>query len=295
MMRIGFLGVGTMGKPIACNMLAAFPNEKFYFYARKENVKRELADLGAVYVENIPELGNLCNVIFVLLGNGEQCKKCIIEENGLVHSMNGGIIVVSSTIGYDDITHIENICNQQGIALLDAPISGGVEKAQRGNLTFIVSGKQTAYQKIECLLKAVANKIYFVNETVGTAQKIKLLNQILVGIHMSATAEVFSLGERMGLDLYEMYQILIHSAGASNILINRGPSLIARDFSARSTLSIMKKDLTLAYELSTQYMESPRLAELCRQMFCQAVDILNPQEDASAIIKLYEKAESKNE
>lgn len=287
-MKIGFLGLGTMGKPMAQNLLCSFPDNCFYFYARKNDVIAEFSNMGAIYTCSLKQLGQLCDVIFIILGTGEQCKECITGKEGLLSSMNKGILIITSTIGRYDLAYIETKCKQRSINVLDAPISGGVKKAYDGSLTFMVSGSIQVFEKVKFLFKAIAENVYFINEEIGSAQEIKLLNQMLVGIHMSATAEIFSLGEKMGLDPNIIYLVLSHSAGSSYIFENRGPTIIQRDFSTRSTLAIMKKDLTLACDLLEEYGQKKGLTNICKNFFEQAVSKINPQEDASAIIKLFE-------
>lgn len=171
-MKLGFLGLGMMGMPIVKNILAKGESE-LYFFARRAEVIQKTNALGGKQVKSLKELGKTCDIIFVLLGNGEQCVDCILGDNGILSEMEHGMIVISSTIGVRFMEHIYKSCNEKGIHLIDAPISGGTAKASEGTLTMMLSGEEDAIAVLRPLLEAAGTSM---DNVVKTTVFIKEMN-----------------------------------------------------------------------------------------------------------------------
>ena len=230
-MKLGFLGLGMMGMPIVENILAKGESE-LYFFARRAEVIQKTNALGGKQVKSLKELGKTCDIIFVLLGNGEQCVDCILGDNGILSEMEHGMIVISSTIGVRFMEHIYKSCNEK-----------------------------------------------------GDAQKVKLLNQLLVGIHMQATAEAFTVAKNIGVDLKMVYDVICKSAGASKMFETRFLSLMEEDYHVRGSVDIIKKDLSLCEEMADTPLV---LGKAAKEIFENTSEKYDGNEDMCAIVKMYE-------
>lgn len=283
-MKIGFLGLGMMGMPIVDNILTKGEQE-LYFFARREEVIQKANALGGKQVKSLKELGKACDIIFVLLGNGEQCVECILGDNGILSEMEQGMIVISSTIGVRFMEHIYKSCSEKGIHLIDAPISGGTAKASEGTLTMMLSGEEDAIAVLRPYLQAFCENLYVVGNVPGDSQKIKLLNQLLVGIHMQATAEAFTVAKNIGIDLKMAYDVICKSAGASKMFETRFLSLMEEDYHVRGSVDIIKKDLSLCEEMSDTPLV---LGKAAKEIFEDTSEKYDGSEDMCAIVKMYE-------
>ena len=155
-----------MGMPIVENILAKGESE-LYFFARRAEVIQKTNALGGKQVKSLKELGKTCDIIFVLLGNGEQCVDCILGDNGILSEMEHGMIVISSTIGVRFMEHIYKSCNEKGIHLIDAPISGGTAKASKGTLTMMLSGEGRRNSSAKTISSSLLRKFICSREYAG--------------------------------------------------------------------------------------------------------------------------------
>ncbi len=151
-----------MGMPIVENILAKGESELYFFCTQSGSYPKNKCLGWKKQVKSLKELGKTCDIIFVLLGNGEQCVDCILGDNGILSEMEHGMIVISSTIGVRFMEHIYKSCNEKGIHLIDAPISGGTAKASKGTLTMMLSGEEDAIAVLRPYLQVFCENLYVV-------------------------------------------------------------------------------------------------------------------------------------
>jgi 3-hydroxyisobutyrate dehydrogenase len=174
-----------------------------------------------------------------------------------------------------------------GLRYVDAPISGGAAKAASGQMTMMTAGKPEAYALAEPFLNAMAAKVYKLGDSAGAGSKVKIINQLLAGVHIAAAAEAMALGLREGVDAAALYEVITHSAGNSWMFENRMAHVLAADYTPLSAVDIFVKDLGLVLDTARATTVPLPLASTAHQMFMQASTGGFGREDDSAVIKIF--------
>ena len=170
---------------------------------------------------------------------------------------------------------------------LDAPISGGAAKAASGQMTMMTSGRPEAYAKAGAVLDAMAAKVYKLGDSAGPGSKVKIINQLLAGVHIAAAAEAMALGLREGVAADALYEVITNSAGNSWMFENRMAHVIAGDYTPLSAVDIFVKDLGLVLDTARASKFPLPLSATAHQMFMQASSAGHGREDDSAVIKIF--------
>ena len=170
---------------------------------------------------------------------------------------------------------------------LDAPISGGAAKAASGQMTMMSAGRPEAYAKAGKALDAMAAQVYKLGDRAGNGSKVKIINQLLAGVHVAAGAEAMALGLREGVDPAALYEVITHSAGNSWMFENRMPHVLAADYTPLSAVDIFVKDLGLVLDTARASKFPLPLASTAHQMFMQASSAGHGREDDAAVIKIF--------
>jgi 3-hydroxyisobutyrate dehydrogenase len=176
---------------------------------------------------------------------------------------------------------------ERGLLYLDAPISGGAARAAAGEMTMMTSGRPEAYARCEPMLNAMAARVYKLGDRAGAGSKVKIINQLLAGVHIAAAAEAMALGLREGLDAAALYDVITHSAGNSWMFENRMAHVLAGDYAPLSAVDIFVKDLGLVLDTARASKFPLPLASTAHQMFMQASSAGHGGEDDSAVIKIF--------
>lgn len=283
-MKIGMIGTGAIGLPIAKRIIAH--DFDFYFYARRNTVISQLQEFGAQYV-GLQEMGEICDVVLLFLNTYAQCLECV---NEILPTMREGTVVVGSTISPYEMCDLLNICRQGGVEAVAAPVTGGVKGGEEGTLTIITSGSHALVNKLEPLFSSFGKRIVYAGTDIRAAHTMKLLVQLLVGINTAAMCEVLTLGVKNGLDPNLIYSTVCSSAGTTRIFENRGGTVIARNYERRGTVDILCKDLGYCVEMGNRSNCPIPIGQLCSNIFQMGGHMLNDTtQDFSAIIQLYEK------
>jgi 3-hydroxyisobutyrate dehydrogenase len=174
-----------------------------------------------------------------------------------------------------------------GLLYLDAPISGGAAKAASGQMTMMTAGTPAAYARCGGALDAMAAKVYRLGDRAGAGSKVKIINQLLAGVHIAAAAEAMALGLREGVDAAALYEVITHSAGNSWMFENRMAHVLAADYTPLSAVDIFVKDLGLVLDTARATKFPLPLASTAHQMFMQASTAGFGREDDSAVIKIF--------
>ena len=193
------------------------------------------------------------------------------------------------TVGRDHVIELQKQAAAAGVSMLDCPVSGGSRGAQAGTLTVMASGADELFERCRPILEAFSSRVIHVGKNVGDGQAVKAINQLLVGVHMCAAAEAFTVARKCGLDLRTVYDTICSSAGMSRIFENRGEFLIARDFSTRSTLEIQLKDTDIACKTADAVGAPVLLGNTARELFKLAVKKYPPRDDSLEVVRLYEE------
>jgi L-threonate 2-dehydrogenase len=220
--------------------------------------------------------------------NAAQTEAVLFGEGGAAAAMTAGsVFVMCSTVDPGWSNALEQRLAQNGILYLDAPISGGAAKAAKGEITMMTSGHADAYAKAGSALDAMAGKVYRLGPAAGDGSKVKMINQLLAGVHIAAAAEAMALGLRQGVDPAALYDVITHSAGNSWMFENRMAHVLAADYTPLSAVDIFVKDLGLVLDTARASKFPLPLASTAHQMFLQASCSGFGREDDSAVIKIF--------
>lgn len=286
-MKVGMIGLGSMGRHIAKHIL----EDRFMLtvYDIRSECMQESVEGGAVRAGNAREVGDNSQIVILMVNSYAQCLDCLTGQDGLLQGMeDGGILIVCSTIAFDEAKAIESLCLKERLRMLDAPVSGGTKGAMDRTLTVMAAGSDETYNICLPVLRCMGNNIIHVGSQIGHGQQIKAINQLLVGIHMVATAEAFCMGAKCGLDLQLLFDTIKTCAGTSRIFENRGQNIIDRDFSTRSTLSIQVKDMDVCMKTADSVKAPIFLGNTCRELFKIAEAKYTNTDDSISVIKIYE-------
>jgi L-threonate 2-dehydrogenase len=182
---------------------------------------------------------------------------------------------------------LESRLAERGVLYLDAPISGGAAKAASGQMTMMTAGKPEAYAKAGGMLDAMAANVYRLGSSAGNGSKVKIINQLLAGVHIAAAAEAMALGLREGVDAAALYEVITHSAGNSWMFENRMAHVLAGDYTPLSAVDIFVKDLGLVLDTARASKFPLPLSATAHQMFMQASSAGHGREDDAAVIKIF--------
>jgi 3-hydroxyisobutyrate dehydrogenase-like beta-hydroxyacid dehydrogenase len=286
-MNVGIIGLGSMGRHVAKNIFE--DGFMLTVYDVRTECIQEFIKMGAGEAKNAKEVGLNSEIVILLVNSYDQCLACLTGKNGLFEGMKDGIIIVSSTISFDEVKIIEKMCLEAGLRMLDAPVSGGTKGAMDRTLTVMAAGDLAVYTTCLPVLRSIGNNIIHIGSEIGQGQKMKAINQLLVGIHMVATAEAFCLAERCGLNLQLVFKTIKTCAGTSRIFENRAKSIIDKDFSTKSSLQIQVKDMDISLK-TAKYFDAPIfLGNICRELFKTAGDKYIATDDSISVIKIYEE------
>ena len=250
MTQIGFIGLGIMGRGMTHNLLKA--GHKVTVWNRTAARMDEFAAAGAQTASSPAELAAHCDVILVCVSDTPDVEEVLFGENSVSAGIKSGALVVDhSTISPQKTVEMAKQLNTQGVAYLDAPISGGSEGAKNGTLSIMVGGEAVDFERAMPILQAYGKTITHVGAQ-GAGQMAKLVNQILVVVNQLAASEALLFAQAGGLDLAKTIDAVKGGAAGSWMLANRGPQMIVRDFHPGFTIDLQQKDLRLVLEAADE-------------------------------------------
>ena len=212
----------------------------------------------------------------------------LFGEGGCAATLRpGSTFVMCSTVDPNWSIALEARLAALDILYIDAPISGGAAKAASGEMTMMTAATPEAYAAVGPLLDAMAAKVYRLGDRAGAGSKVKIINQLLAGVHIAAAAEAMALGLREGVDAAALYEVITHSAGNSWMFENRMAHVLAGDYTALSAVDIFVKDLGLVLDVARATKFPLPLSSTAHQMFMQASTAGYAREDDSAVIKIF--------
>jgi 3-hydroxyisobutyrate dehydrogenase len=229
-----------------------------------------------------------CPVVVSVVVNAQQTEAVLFGPDGAASAMgSGSAFVMCSTVDPNWSVALEARLESLGLLYLDAPISGGAAKAASGDMTMMTAGKPAAYERCAGLLEAMAAKVYRLGNSAGNGSKVKIINQLLAGVHIAAAAEAMALGLREGVEAGALYEVITHSAGNSWMFENRMAHVLSGDYTPLSAVDIFVKDLGLVLDTARASKFPLPLASTAHQMFMQASTAGFAREDDSAVIKIF--------
>lgn len=228
------------------------------------------------------------DALVILVVNAAQVRQVLFGEDGVAHLMKpGSAVMVSSTISSADAQEIAAALTALNLNMLDAPVSGGAVKAAQGEMTVMASGSEAAFTRLKPVLDAVASNVYRISDTPGAGSTVKIIHQLLAGVHIAAAAEAMALAARAGIPLDVMYDVVTHAAGNSWMFENRMQHVVDGDYTPRSAVDIFVKDLGLVADTAKALRFPLPLASTALNMFTSASNAGYGKEDDSAVIKIF--------
>ncbi len=284
--NIGVIGLGAMGLGIAKTLRRA--GYRVHACDLRFDVARAFAAEGGVACEAPAHVAQHCELIVGVVVNAAQTEAVLFGEQGAAaHMQPGSLYIMCSTVDPSWAVALEARLAERNILMLDAPISGGAAKAATGEMTMMTAGRPAAYAKAGGALDAMAAKVYRLGDAAGAGSKVKIINQLLAGVHIAAAAEAMALGLREGVDPAALYDVITHSAGNSWMFENRIAHVLAGDYRPLSAVDIFVKDLGLVLDTARATKFPLPLAATAHQMFMQASSAGHGGEDDSAVIKIF--------
>ncbi len=285
-MDAGLVGLGAMGRGMAASLRRGGHNVHV-FDVRPEAV-RDFAAEGGVACASPAEAARSCDVLVSVVVNAAQTEAVLFGENGAAAAMRpGSVFVMCSTVDPTWSIALEKRLEAMGILYLDAPISGGAARAASGEITMMTSGRPEAYAKCGALLDSMAARVYRLGDRAGPGSTVKIVNQLLAGVHIAAAAEAMALGIRAGVAPADIYEVITHSAGNSWMFENRMAHVLAGDYAPLSAVDIFVKDLGIVLDTARASKFPLPLASTAHQMFMQASSAGHGREDDAAVIKIF--------
>lgn len=285
-MKIGFIGLGIMGKPMAKNILKSGIGQ-LYVNTRNKAVVEELVSAGASYA-TYQELGENCDVILTMLPNSPQVKSVMLGENGVAESMKpGSVFIDMSSINPVASKEIAAALAEKGVEMLDAPVSGGEPKAIDGSLSFMVGGKQEIFDACKPLLLTMGASVVRCGE-VGAGNTTKLANQIIVACNIQALSEALTLAQKAGVDPELVFQAIRGGLAGSTVMNAKAPMMIAGNDKPGFKIDLHIKDLNNALNCAHTVGAPVPMTAQVQEIMQWLHNHEGGQKDHSAIAQYYE-------
>lgn len=287
-MKVGFIGIGAMGKPMAKNIMSAgYP---LVVNDVNEAVIQELVAAGAKRADSPCELARQVDVVITMLPNSAIVEAVVFGEQGIFAGAKPGFAIIDmSSVAPTFTQKMAKAASERQIDYIDAPVSGGVKGATNGILTIMVGGEMDVVKHYHPLLEVLGNKIYHVGK-VGSGDAVKIINNLLLGVNMAAVAEAFALGTKLGLDPEVLLEVINVSSGSSYALAAKMPNFVFKgQFEPGFAIDLQYKDLELAIQTAKESKVPMILTNIAQQVYEQARAAGLGREDISAIIKPLEE------
>lgn len=287
-MKIGFIGLGAMGRPMAKNVRKA--GFDLAVCDVNQEAVNEMTALGAVAKATAAEVAAESDIICTSLPNSSILKSVVLGPDGIINGIKAGALVVDlSSVEPAVARDLSGALKAKGASLIDAPVSGGVSGAAAGTLTIMVGASDQELAQATPVLKAIGKTISHVGQ-VGSGQAMKLVNNLLLGANMAAVAEALTLGAKLGLAPGTMIDIIGQSSGRSYALEAKAPNFILKgNFAPGFAVDLQYKDLELAVSTAKSLAQPLPMANAAQQIFEIARAKGWGREDISAIIKFFEE------
>ena len=286
-MKVGFIGLGLMGRPMALHLEKA--GHELHLWARRPESLAPFAAVNAKTHASPADVAQQAEVVIVMVADAPDVEKVCLGADGLAAGGKAGLVVVDmSTINPNAARSIGQRLAEKGIEFVDAPVSGGETGAINAALTIMVGGKPEAFEKVKPLLEKMGKSVTLIGDS-GAGQVAKACNQILTGVGVLAVAEAFNFAAKSGVDAGKVREALLGGFAYSKILENHGQRMLDRNFKPGFKSWMHEKDLNIvmqtAHELGLCLPGSAATA----QMFNAMVGSGMGEEDSIAVLKLLEK------
>jgi len=284
---VGFIGLGQMGLPMARNLSRA--GYKLLAYDSSREASKRASDFAEI-APSLKSLGERCDAVITMLPDGNAVRDVMLGANGALAGMTAGRTLIdmssSSPVG---TRALGAELAKRGVAMIDAPVSGGVRKAVDGMLSIMAGGSNSDIERCRKLLEAMGKQI-FLTGPLGSGHAMKALNNYVSAAGLVAAAEAVLAGQRFGIDPTAMVDILNASTGMNNSTQNKFHQyILSRAFNSGFSLDLMVKDLKTALEVARATGSPAPFGEACVEAWTEAQAVLGPGADHTAVVKHWER------
>ncbi|XP_031281953.1 uncharacterized protein LOC116140467 [Pistacia vera] len=286
--RVGFIGLGAMGFGMATHLLKFCSVVGYDVY--KPTLTR-FENAGGLIANSPEEVSKDIDVLVVMVTNESQAESVLYGDHGAVPALpSGASIILSSTVSLGFVVQLERRLQLEGkdLKLVDAPVSGGVKRASTGELTIMAAGTDEALTSTGSVLSALSEKLYVIKGGCGAGSGVKMVNQLLAGVHIASTAEAMAFGARLGLNTRVLFDIISNSGGTSWMFENRGPHMLDNDYTPHSALDIFVKDLGIVTHESSAQKVPLHISTIAHQLFLAGSAAGWGRQDDAGVVKVYE-------
>ncbi len=287
---VAVVGLGSMGMGAARSCIRS--GLETYGIDINSKALKVLSEAGARGVSSSgDEFSREVDSVLLLVVSAKQVRQ-VLFENALAEKVRPGTaIMVSATISAQDAIDINSHLAEKDLIMLDAPVSGGSAKANIGEMTVMAAGSDEAFTKLQPVLDAVAAKVYRVGSEIGMGATVKIIHQMLAGVHIAAGAEAMAMAAKANIPLDLIYEVVTNAAGNSWMFENRMKHVLDGDYTPQSMVDIFVKDLGLVTDTAQSLNFPLYLASTAYQMFTAASNAGHGMEDDSAVIKIFQGVE----
>ncbi|CAO3383025.1 3-hydroxybutyrate dehydrogenase (EC 1.1.1.30) [Azospirillum argentinense] len=285
MTTVGFIGLGSMGMPMACNLLARGFDLRG-FDVRRESVAA-LEARGGRGADSAAAVAEGADALVLMVVNAAQAESVLFAQGALDRLPDGATVILMATCPPDAVAALAARVEAAGRRFVDAPVSGGTVGAVAGTLSIMAAAPAAVVERVRPVLAAMGDKVFHVGEAPGQGATVKTVNQLLCGVHIAVVAEAFSLAAKAGVDLAVLLEIMSGSAASSWMLKDRGPRMLEAEPGITSAVDIFVKDLGIVLEAGRGAKAALPLAAIAHQMFLSASGRGEGTMDDSQVIRSY--------
>lgn len=287
-LKAGFIGLGAMGSGMASSLLRAEIAVRGYDV--NPLAIQRLVEAGGQAAASPADAAKDTDVLILMVLNGDQADQALFGENGAVTALaHDSLVMLCSTVSPTYVRSLAQRLTAHNLLLLDAPVSGGTSRAATGKLSIMASGSAVAFEHAAPYLDALSENLFRMGDEPGQGATMKLVNQVLAGIHIAASAEAIAFGSKAGIDPNRIFEVISKSAGTSWMFQNRVPRILADDYTPHSAVDIWLKDLDLVLDTGKEMRLPMPLAAVAHQLFIMAAAAGYGRLDDSAVVKVFEK------
>lgn len=286
-MKIGFIGLGIMGKPMAKNLLKA--GHELYVNDHNAEAVAEVVEAGATAVANGKEAAEKADLVITMLPNSPHVKAVALGEGGIIEGSREGLIYVDmSSIAPLASREVAAGLEKAGVRMLDAPVSGGEPKAIDGTMSVMVGGEEELFNEVKDVLGVMAGDVTYVGP-IGAGNIAKLANQAIVAINIAACAEAFTMAQKAGVDPEAVYRAIRGGLAGSTVMDAKVPMMLARNFKPGFRINLHIKDLNNVMDTGHGVNSALPLTAQVREMMSVLEGDDHAGEDHSSLVRFYEK------
>jgi 3-hydroxyisobutyrate dehydrogenase-like beta-hydroxyacid dehydrogenase len=286
-MQVGVIGLGNMGMGAALNLL--HKGHEVTGCELREATRIAFAEAGGKVVASPDALPGGLEAVVVFVINAAQTEQVLFGENGCLANMEpGAVILCCATIAPEAARALGRKIEDAGFLMLDSPVSGGSAGASAGTMTVMASGSDAAFAKAGPVLEAISTKVWRLGNEVGVGSTVKMVNQLLAGVHIATAAEALALGIRAGADPETLFKVISESAGSSWMWQNRVPHILAGDDTPLSAVNIFVKDLGIVLDQARALTFPLPMAATAHQLFLAAAANGQGLKDDAFVIRVWQ-------